>query len=168
MTQIELWYNPYMPELKVLIDCRALSPYSTLMQYRHTRIIDWIGVLFSELYREIQDDYVVQCFTTEFCGEWISYMADHETHCKEFTWRELPLKRNGFERLAMLERLGFDESREIVIPVYSEQGEEMLNAVFDMLEEQGIFAQEEEDSLICTDCSLVNIRLKKADGLHTE
>lgn len=168
MTQIELWYNPYMPELKVLIDSRALSPYSTLMQYRHTRIFDWIGVLFSDLYREIQDDYVVRCFTTEFCGEWISYMADHETHCKEFIWQELPLKRNGFERLAMLEMLGFDESRELVIPVYCEQGEEISNAVFDILKEQGSFVQDEEDSLICTDCSLVNIRLKKAAGLYTE
>lgn len=166
MTEVELWYNPYLPELKVRIDHRTPSAYSALLQYQHSRIFEWIESFFPLLDREINDDYKLFCYTTENCGEWISCVAKKEDHCREIILKEVPLAENIFDRLGILEEIGFDEHTEVVIPYYSDQSDGIQNVVEALLEEQEVFEPDWKGQFVCSDCPLVDIRLKEVDSLY--
>ena len=53
MNQVVVFYNPFLPELKISVNGKKLSPYSSLMSFQHQRLEKWSDCLFTELYREV-------------------------------------------------------------------------------------------------------------------
>ena len=61
MNQVVVFYNPFLPELKISVNGKKLSPYSSLMSFQHQRLEKWSDCLFTELYREVNSDYEMLC-----------------------------------------------------------------------------------------------------------
>ncbi len=162
MNQIVVFYNPFLPELKISINGKKLSPYSSLVSYQHQRLEKWCDNLFSELYREVNSDYEVLCISNEFACEWLGELAQRNPHCLNFSSQPLPLGTNVYERLAKLEMLGCDEETEsIIIPIVNASNDvKMTSAVYKILEEQGVFEDISEDGITWTECPLVTIELR--------
>lgn len=166
MNQIVVFYNPFLPELKIAVNGKKLSPYSSLMSLQHQRLEKWSDCLFTELYREVNSDYEMLCVSTEFACEWLEELANRNQHCVAFSSQPLPLDANVYERLDKLELLGCDDVEEsIVIPIVNVSNDDgMSDAVYEVLEEQGIFEDVSPDGIIWSDCPLVTMEINPFDA----
>ena len=166
MNQIVVFYNPFLPELKIAVNGKKLSPYSSLMSFQHQRLEKWSDCLFTELYREVNSDYEMLCVSTEFACEWLEELAKRNQHCVAFSSQPLPLDANVYERLDKLELLGCDDVEEsIVIPIVNVSNDDgMSDAVYEVLEEQGIFEDVSPDGIIWSDCPLVTMEINPFDA----
>ncbi len=162
MNQIVVFYNPFLPELKISVNGKKLSPYSALMSYQHQRLKKWADSLFAELYREVNSDYEMICVSNDFVCGWLGELAQRNSHCLAFSSRQLPLNASVYERLEKLALLGCEEeSDSIVIPVVNASGDKtMTDAVYEILEEQGIFEDISENGILWSDCPLTAIEFK--------
>lgn len=153
MNQVVVFYNPFLPELKISVNGKKLSPYSSLMSFQHQRLEKWSDCLFSELYREVNSDYEMFCVSNEFTCEWLEELANRNAHCISFVSQALPMDANVYERLDKLEMLGGEAAEEsIIIPVVNvSNNDEMTTAVYEVLEEQGIFEDISDDGITWTD-----------------
>ncbi|MCC8130393.1 MAG: Ig-like domain-containing protein [Ruminococcus sp.] len=165
MNQVVAFYNPYLPELKVTVNGKKLSPYSSLMSFQHQRLEKWCDCLFTELYREVNSDYEMLCVSTEFACEWMEELADSNQHCVSFISQPLPLDADVYQRLEKLELLGCDEVEEsIVIPLVNvSDNSGMTDAVYDVIDEQGIFEDVSHDGITWSDCPLVTLEINPFD-----
>lgn len=46
MNQVVVFYNPFLPELKISVNGKKLSPYSSLMSFQHQRLENGLIVCF--------------------------------------------------------------------------------------------------------------------------
>ena len=166
MNQVVVFYNPFLPELKISVNGKKLSPYSSLMSFQHQRLEKWSDCLFSELYREVNSDYEMFCVSNEFTCEWLEELANRNAHCISFVSQAMPMDANVYERLDKLEMLGGEAAEEsIIIPVVNvSNNDEMTTAVYEVLEEQGIFEDISDDGITWTDCPLVTVDIKTFDS----
>ena len=136
MNQVVVFYNPFLPELKVSVNGRPLSSYSAIMRYRHSRAGVWCTDLFTELYREANGPFHMTCVSTPFVCGWMEQIAEKAEHCQGFSAKELPLCESVYERLARLELLGYEDGEEIAVPVWNASGDRaMVSAAFEIVEE---------------------------------
>lgn len=56
-TQINMRYNPYLPQLALLIDGKQPSEYSRLAQFADEDIWEWYSEILDVLYNEIRNDF---------------------------------------------------------------------------------------------------------------
>ncbi len=166
MNQVVVFYNPFLPELKISVNGKKLSPYSSLMSFQHQRLEKWSDCLFTELYREVNSSYEMLCVSNEFTCEWLEELAHRNAHCISFVSQALPMDANVYERLDKLEMLGGEEAEEgIIIPLVNvSKNDEMTFAVYEVLEEQGIFEEVSEDGITWTDCPLTTVEIKSFDA----
>ena len=166
MNQVVVFYNPFLPELKISVNGKKLSPYSSLMSFQHQRLEKWSDCLFAELYREVNSDYEMICVSNEFTCEWLEELAHRNSHCISFVSQALPMDANVYERLDKLEMLGGEEADEsIIVPVVNvSNNDEMTTAVYEVLEEQGIFEDVSDDGITWTDCPLTTVEIKTFDA----
>ena len=106
------------------------------------------------------------CVSTEFACEWLEELANRNQHCVAFSSQPLPLDANVYERLDKLELLGCDDVEEsIVIPIVNVSNDDgMSDAVYEVLEEQGIFEDVSPDGIIWSDCPLVTMEINPFDA----
>lgn len=161
MNQVIVFYNPFLPELKITVNGKKLSPYSSLMSFQHQRLGKWSDYLFTELYREVNSDYEMLCVSTEFTCEWLEGLANRNQHCIAFSSQSLPLNANVYERLDKLEMLGCDEVKEsVIIPIVNASNDDgMTDAVYEVLEEQDIFEDISPDGITWSDCPLATLEI---------
>lgn len=93
-------------------------------------------------------------------------LANRNAHCISFVSQALPMDANVYERLDKLEMLGGEAAEEsIIIPVVNvSNNDEMTTAVYEVLEEQGIFEDISDDGITWTDCPLVTVDIKTFDS----
>lgn len=166
MNQVVVFYNPFLPELKITVNGKKLSPYSSLMSFQHQRLEKWSDCLFTELYREVNSDYEMLCVSTEFACEWLEELSNRNQHCTAFSSQPLPLDATIYERLNKLELLGCEDVEEsIVIPIVNVSHDNgMTDAVYEVLEEQGIFEDVSSDGITWSDCPLVTLEINPFDA----
>lgn len=166
MNQVVVFYNPFLPELKISVNGKKLSPYSSLMSFQHQRLEKWSDCLFTDLYREVNSDYEMLCVSNEFTCEWLEALARKNSHCISFSSQPLPLDANVYERLDKLEMLGCDDVCEpVIIPIINvSSNDDMTSAVFEILEEQGIFEDVSDDGITWTDCPLTTVEITPFDA----
>lgn len=166
MNQVVVFYNPFLPELKISVNGKKLSSYSSLMSYQHQRLEKWSDCLFSEIYREVNSDFELHCVSNEFTCEWLEELARRNPYCTSFSSHSLPLGENVYERLDKLELLGCDEYSDIIIvPIINVSGDvNMTSAVYEILKEQGIFEDVSEDGITWSDCPLTTVEMKSFDS----
>lgn len=160
MNQAVVFYNPFLPELKISINGKKLSSYSSLMSYRHQRFEKWCNNLFSELYREINSDYEMICVSSDFVSKWLEKLSQKDPHCLSFESQPLPIATSVYERLAKLELLGCENFETTYVPIINaSEDNKMISAVYDILQEQGVFEDVSEDGIVWSECQLANVEL---------
>ena len=166
MNRVVVFYNPFLPELKISVNGKKLSQYSSLMSFQHQRLEKWADSLFTEIYREVNSDYEMICVSNDFACEWLEVLADRDPHCVSFSSRPLPMNADVYERLGKLDMLGCYEADEgIIIPIFNVSGDDgMTAALYAVLEEQGIFEDISEDGITWTDCPLTTVEIKTFDA----
>ena len=167
MNQVVVFYNPYLPELKITVNGKRLAEYSSLISYRHQRFSKWGCELYTELYREINEEYEVTCISNDFICSQLEEMALNAPHCLSFSSQPLPLGEDVYERLERLELLGGEAvEAPVCIPIINaSEYDDMTSAVFEILGEQGIF-EECDDGLSWSDCPLVELVLTPARSAY--
>lgn len=165
MNQVVVFYNPFLPELKISVNGNKLSTYSSLMSFQHQRLEKWADCLFAELYREVNSDYEMLCISNEFTCEWLRELSHRNSHCISFVSQPLQIDATVYERFNKLKMLGCEEVDEsIIIPVVNvSNNDKMATAVYEVLEEQGIFEDVSDDGITWTDCPLATVEIKTFD-----
>ena len=165
MNQAVIFYNPFLPELKISVNGKKISTYSPLMSYRHQRFEKWCHNIFADLYREINSDYELLCISTDFICNWLEDLSEKNSHCISFSSEPLPMNNDVYDRLYKLEMLGLDEeSDSICIPIINaSQNDEMTDAVYEIISEQGVFEDVSEEGIVWSECPMVNIELKTCE-----
>lgn len=158
MNRVVVFYNPFLPELKITVNGHSISKYSSLMRYKHNRLSDWCVGIFTELYSEVNAKYSMKCVSTQFVCECLKKIASKSQYCQEFQQEPLVLDDSVYERLARLKLLGYNTAdEEFVIPIYNASDDnEMITAAFEIIEEQSGFTFVEK-ALFWNGCPLVNI-----------
>ena len=166
MNQVVVFYNPFLPELKITINGRKLSSYSYLKSFEHQRLDRWSDCLFRELYREVNSDYEMICVSNEFTCNLLKELAAQSQHCITFHAQPLPLNTTVYERLNKLEMLGCDEVQErIVVPIVNVSNDnDMTSAVYEVIDAQGIFEDVSLDSITWSDCPLVTLEINSFEA----
>ena len=159
INQAVVFYNPYLPELKVSVNGKKLSTYSSIMSCRHQRFEKWCQNILADLYREINSDFELVCVSNDFVCDWLERLAKKNPHCVSFSREPLPIDTNVYERLARLECLGYyDEQEPVYVPIINASSDDsMISAVYEVLEEQGVFENISEDGIEWTECPLANV-----------
>lgn len=88
VAEVYLKYNPYIPQLSVLLDGKPPSEYSRIIQYTNEDIIEWSKTLLDVIYDEIRCDFVVIFTGTESDAEIIKYRSKNTPHCKQYIFRQ--------------------------------------------------------------------------------
>lgn len=84
-TEIGMQYNPFLPQLNVLIDGKQPPEYSRLTQFSNEDIWQWHSEILQVLYSEIRDDFFV-VFTGREADADIMYLeCEKNEHCF-FSW----------------------------------------------------------------------------------
>ena len=160
MNQVVVFYNPFLPELKISVNGKKLSSYSSLMSFKHQRFEKWCNILFSELYREINSDYEVLCVSSDFISRCLEGLSQKNPHCLSFESQPFSIATSIYERLAKLELLGCDNFETTHVPlINASENDEMISAVYDILQEQGVFEDISEDGIVWSECPLANVEL---------
>lgn len=63
--EVEIEYNPYKPQLKVVIDGVQIPAFSRLVQYSDEYIWQWAPEIIDALYAEVHDDFILSFIGTD-------------------------------------------------------------------------------------------------------
>lgn len=63
---VEIEYNPYIPQLQIVIDGLQPPDFSRLIQYSDEDIWQWAHEIVDTIYAEVRDDFILS-FTAR-CG----------------------------------------------------------------------------------------------------
>ncbi len=164
MNRVTVFYNPFLPELRVSVNGKKVSPYSPLMSLKHQRISTLCDTLLDDIHHEIHADYELVCQSSEFACRLMEALALADPHCMGYTPQPLPLDANVYERLAQLELLGGERvDTGMVIPVLDARGDRgMAAAMFEILTEDGVFSENADLGVVWEDCPLTSIELRPA------
>jgi len=164
MNKVTVDFNPYIPELKVYVNDRTVSKYSSIMTYKNMPFIKWCELFFDEIYKEVNDSYKLIFVGTEFEAEIFEKLSHEQSRCISFIYREPELNATIFERLIELEKLqDINGQDEIMVNLLSDD-ESLIDAALDILDESGTFLYQTEESVICDDCPLVDFIIQKSFG----
>jgi len=159
MNKVEVNFNPYLPELKVYINGRTVSKFSSITAYRNAPFIEWCESFFAEIHREVNDTYGLIFVGTEFEAEIMEWLSSKEPYCKSFETVAPSLNQSIFDRLSTIEKLSGENGNQLTVKLFSED-DSLSQAMLDILDENGTFVRDTDITALCGDCPLVNIEIK--------
>ena len=96
-TEIGMQYNPFLPQLNVLIDGKQPPEYSRLTQFSNEDIWQWHSEILQVLYSEIRDDFFVVFTGREADADIMCLECEKNEHCLGFTVKQpmvnIPLQK---------------------------------------------------------------------------
>ena len=102
---VEMQYDPYLPQVNMLIDGKQPAKFSRLIQYSDEDIWKWYSNIFDSLYEEIRDDYYL-CFTgNDFDAEILYQLCRKNNHCIGFKKKNFIVSDSIQSRLGKLNQL---------------------------------------------------------------
>lgn len=102
---VEIQYNPYLPQVNMLIDGKQPTDYSRLIQYSDEDIWMWTSDILSAVYAEIKNDYNL-CFTgNDFDAEIVRKICENDDHCVGFKKKEFVVADSIQARMGKLNQL---------------------------------------------------------------
>lgn len=99
---VKLTYNPYSPQLSILINGKQPPEYSRLIQYTNEDIWDWHDEFLNVLYSELRDDFYIQFVGTPIDAEIIRYQCSEYEYCKAFEYTDFIINDSLQKRLQEL------------------------------------------------------------------
>lgn len=85
---VELQHNPYIPEMRVLIDGKQPPDFSRLVQYSDEDIWYWYKDILDAIYSEIRNDFAISFTGTPQDAEVLEFVCRHHKFCRGFKARD--------------------------------------------------------------------------------
>ena len=99
---ITLTYNPYIPQLSMLINGKHPPEYSHLVQYADEDIWMWHKEIWDVIYSELRDDFYLQYIGTAADAEIVKYQCNLHEHCIGFEFTNFLISDSLQKRLGSL------------------------------------------------------------------
>lgn len=102
---VELQYNPYIPQLQILIDGTPPPEFSRLIQYSDEDMWLWIKEVMDTLYSEVRDEFFVSFTGTKQDAEIVRFVCGQNEHCIGFRHTEFLVAEGLAKRMGKLNQL---------------------------------------------------------------
>lgn len=102
---VEIQYNPYLPQVNMLIDGKPPTSFSRLIQYTDEDIWEWANDIFDIIYSEIRDNYSICFVGNDFDAEIVRRASQSDEHCVGFRKKEFIVSDSVQSRLGKLNQL---------------------------------------------------------------
>lgn len=102
---IEIQYNPYLPQLSILINGMQPPDFSRLIQYSDEDIWEWAYEIFNTIYAEIRDEFVVKFTGTPLDANVLRVAAKKNEHCIGFNAVDFIVSESIQHRMGKLNKL---------------------------------------------------------------
>lgn len=102
---VEMQYNPYFPQLSILINGAQPPDFSRLIQYSDEDIWKWAYEIFDTIYSEIKDDFVVKFIGRLSDANVLRLVAEKNEHCIQFVSKDFAVSESMQRRMGKLNQL---------------------------------------------------------------
>lgn len=102
---VELEYNPYIPQLQIVIDGSQPPDFSRLIQYFDEDICSWAHEIVDTIYAEVRDDFILTFTGTEQDAAIIQYVCETCKYCVGFKHKDFQISDSLPKRMGMLNQL---------------------------------------------------------------
>lgn len=102
---VELQYNPYIPQIQILVDGVPPPEFSRLIQYSDEDIWIWITEIMDTLYLEIRDEFFLSFTGTKQDAEIVQFVCEKNEYCTGFRYKEFPIFDGLTKRMGKLNQL---------------------------------------------------------------
>ncbi|MDO4301288.1 MAG: Ig-like domain-containing protein [Clostridia bacterium] len=99
---VELKYNPFIPNLSILIDGKQPTEFSRLVQYSDEDIILWYDKILDTIYSEVRCDFAVYFVGNQLDAEILKYVCRQNKYCVGFKYKEFPVADSLQSRMKKL------------------------------------------------------------------
>lgn len=103
--KVEIEYNPYNPQLKVVIDGVQIPTFSRLVQYSDEYIWQWAPEIIDALYAEVHDDFILSFIGTDQDAEIVRFISNNHDKCVGFRNTQFPIVDSLPKRMGKLNQL---------------------------------------------------------------
>ena len=164
MKSVNVKYNPFLPELRVLINGRLLEEvavYSALHSYKHKPFIEWCSRFFDLIGSEVNDSYRLSFTATGFENMIFRKLARNTDLCKEYEFHPVSSNRDVIQRLLELRQLGDSENTtEVSVGLWSEE-ECLADQLLSLMDESGQYAITGDGEAESLYIPLVKVKVRK-------
>lgn len=102
---VEMQYNPYLPQLAILINGVQPPDFSRLIQYSDEDIWKWAHEIFDTIYSEIKDDFEVKFIGRMSDANVLRLVSEKNEHCIRFANVGFPVSESMQQRMGKLNQL---------------------------------------------------------------
>lgn len=102
---VELEYNPYIPQLQIVIDGLQPPDFSRLIQYSDEDIWHWAHAIVDTIYAEVRDDFILTFTGTEQDAAIIQYVCENCKNCVGFKHKDFQISDALPKRMGKLNQL---------------------------------------------------------------
>lgn len=163
MNRVIVKYNPYLPELSVLINGYPISKYSSIKSYKHKPFVEWCTNFFDEIGSEVNDKYTLNFIGTDFENTIFEKLANENNLCVDYHYEHVEFKQDVYDRLETLKDIGdVNPVSEIKIGIWSEDLE-LVDDFLQLLIQKQEYMQIDENTLLLTEYPLVKVMVKKIE-----
>ena len=100
--EVTIQYNPYLPQLNILIDGQMLSEYSQLTKFADEDIWKWHSNILEVLYSEVRQEFFIIFIGTDIDKEIMQYECEKNSYCIGFRNEPLTIRTPLQKRLGKL------------------------------------------------------------------
>lgn len=119
---VEIQYDPYRPNVSILLNGKRPSDYSQLIQYSDEDLWKWADKIWGVLYEELNDDYGLVFVGRDCDAAILQKLCEKDPHCISFQKREFDVSeslQNRMKRLnQLIRRSGITAYRKTIIDAY--------------------------------------------------
>lgn len=102
---VEIEYNPYIPQLHVIIDGLQPPEFSRLIQYSDEDIGLWAHEIVDTIYAEVRDDFILLFTGTEQDAAVIRFVCEKCKNCIGFKYNNFQISDSLPKRMGKLNQL---------------------------------------------------------------
>ncbi len=119
---VEIQYDPYRPNVSVLLNGKRPSDYSQLIQYSDEDLWKWANQILDVLYTELNDDFGLIFVGRDCDADVLQKLCEENPHCIRFQKRALEVPDSLQDRMKRLNQLirksGITAYQKTVIDAY--------------------------------------------------
>lgn len=102
---VEIEYNPYIPQLQIVIDGLQPPDFSRLIQYSDEDIWQWAHEIVDTIYAEVRDDFILSFTGTEQDAAIIRFVCEKCKNCVGFKHKDFQISDSLPKRMGKLNQL---------------------------------------------------------------
>lgn len=102
---VEIQYDPYKPNVSILLNGKRPSEYSRLIQYSDEDLWKWADEILDVIYDELNDDYQLIFVGTDFDAAILKKHCENNPHCIGFRKRDFEVSAPLQSRMKRLNQL---------------------------------------------------------------